>query len=170
MPVHTAFPPRVFDPRLPITGSTLQGGSTSPRREDARWGRRHARASRRESRPCRRTATPRIEDWMIRLVMPEMQPIVDAGRVNPSDESRAAARHQVEEGVLRVTRPRVDHRDRRLHRLRERLVPWRRRLRPPPPLGAPIGPATSRSPPWRRRRRPELHEWIEQAGRAPGWR
>src|ERR687898_1466186 len=53
-----------------------------------------------------------------------------AGRVDTRDDPGASVRHQVEEGVLRVARTRVDHRDGRLRRLRECRLLRRRGIRP----------------------------------------
>src|SRR6266540_1926383 len=53
-----------------------------------------------------------------------------AGRIDPRDDPRASIRRQVEEGVLRVARTRVDHRDGRLRHLRECRLLRRRGIRP----------------------------------------
>src|SRR6266511_5388398 len=53
-----------------------------------------------------------------------------AGRVDLRDDPRASVRRQVEEGVLRVARTWVDHRDGRLRRLRECRLLRRRGIRP----------------------------------------
>ncbi len=72
-----------------------------------------------------------IEDWIRRGVMPDMHPIVEwLDGFDPRDDPGAAIRHQVEAGVLRLARTRVDHRDGLLRRLRERRVLRRRGFRP----------------------------------------
>jgi hypothetical protein len=122
-----------------------------------------------------------IEDWMIRLVMPDMHPIVE--RLD---------------GSIRETIPGLQY-----------AIKWKRAyygvpelgwiiemaayavsvnvsffggadFDPPPPLGTT---SSGRRSTWRSDRSryvklttleeaqgPEMHRWIEQAGRVPGWR
>jgi hypothetical protein len=57
-----------------------------------------------------------IEDW---IRAPDAGSASDrqaVGRIDLRDDPRASIRRQVEEGVLRVARTRVDHRDGRLRR------------------------------------------------------
>ena len=63
-----------------------------------------------------------IEDWMIRLVMPEMHPSWSGWTDRSARRSRGSSTPS--SGSRRTTgcRTSADHRDRRLHRLRERLV------------------------------------------------
>ena len=112
-----------------------------------------------------------IDDWM-RRVMPDLNPIVT--RLDELIRERCAfgpaVRRQVEEGVLRAARRRMDDGDGRLRRLRERRVLRGRRLRPA---------TAARRCRWTRYiklrtmdevEQPELKSWIEQAGRVPGWK
>jgi hypothetical protein len=123
-----------------------------------------------ESRPSRRRATPTSDDWFRRLV-PHLQPIVQR-----LDES------------IRATIPGLQY-----------AVKWKKAYYGLPALGWIIemvaydvsvnivflgGADFDRPPPLgsadRTRyikvttldevQRPELHEWIEQAGRMPGWK
>ncbi len=112
-----------------------------------------------------------IEDWMIRLVMPDMHPIVE--RLD---------------GSIRETIPGLQY-----------AIKWKRAyygvpelgwiiemaayavsvnvsffggadFDPPPPLGTTDRSRYVKLTTLEEAQGPEMHEWIEQAGRVPGWR
>jgi len=112
-----------------------------------------------------------IEDWMIRLVMPDMHPIVE--RLD---------------GSIRETIPGLQY-----------AIKWKRAyygvpelgwiielaayavsvnvsffggadFDPPPPLGTTDRSRYVKLTTPEEARGPEMHKWIEQAGRAPGWK
>ncbi len=74
-----------------------------------------------------------IEDWIARD--PDLHPIVKRLDIDLRDDLRASVRGQVEEGLLRVARTWVDHRDGCLRRLRECRLFGGAEFDPPPPLG-----------------------------------
>ena len=110
-----------------------------------------------------------IEDWCRRLV-PDLQPIVThLHETDPSDDPGPRVRPQAEQAVLRAGRARLDHRNSRLPRLRECPVLRRRRLRVRAPLGTTDRTRYVKVTSLEEAERPELLQWIEEAGRTPGW-
>ena len=102
--------------------------------------------------------------------MPEMQPIVK--RLDGSiRETIPGLQYAIKWKQAYYGLPtRVDHRDRRLHVSVNVSFLGGADFDPPPPLGTTDRSRYVKLMTLEEAQAPEIHGWIEQAGRVPGWR
>ena len=111
-----------------------------------------------------------IEDW-IRRVMPDLHPIVK--RLDELIcETIPGLQYAVKwkQAYYGLPEQRVDHRDGRLRRLRECRLPRRRGIRPSAAAWDHGRSRYVKLTTLEEAQGPEMHKWIEQAGRVPGWK
>jgi hypothetical protein len=165
-----AFPFGVFDPRLSMPGPTLQSGLTSSAEGERAMGKKARKPITTKEPPAPTDSHAEIEDW-IRRVMPDLHPVVKR-----LDE------------LICETIPGLQY-----------AVKWKKAyyglpelgwiiemvaydvsanvvffggadFDPPPPLGTTDRSRYIKVKTLEEAQGPEMHKWVEQAGRVPGWK
>jgi hypothetical protein len=165
-----AFPFGVFDPRLSMPGPTLQSGSTSSAEGERAMGKKARKPITTKEPPVPTDSHAEIEDW-IRRVMPDLHPVVK--RLDELIcEAIPGLQYAVKWKKAYYGLPELGWIIEMVaYDVSANVVFFGGAdFDPPPPLGTTDRSRYIKVKTLEEAQGPEMHKWVEQAGRVPGWK